>query len=90
MTDRTRAPRDPLVGAKAPLSAGTLLSLLKGALVSAWLSLAERRVLVAHGSGIIMAWGCEPPAPMLGTSMGPASSSRPGGWSHTAAVFFSD
>ena len=49
------------------------------AVVSAWLLLAEGHLYVAHGSGIIAAWGCEPPAPMLGASMCPASSSRPGG-----------
>ena len=32
---------------------------------------------MAQGSGIIVAWGCEPPAPMLGASMCPASSSSP-------------
>ena len=36
VVDRSRALRNPLVGAKAPLSAGTRLSVSKGALVSAW------------------------------------------------------
>ena len=44
--------------------------------------------LVAAGatlsSCIIVAWWCEPPAPMLGEPMCSASSSSPGGWSHTA------
>ena len=56
----------------------------RGLVTTAWL--AEGHLNVARGSGIIVAWGCEPPAPMLGASMCPASSSRPGGWSHTAAV----
>ena len=71
MADRSRAPRNPLVRAKAPLSAGTRLSVSKEALVSAWFSLAERRLLVDHGSGIIVAWECEPPTSMLGASMCP-------------------
>ena len=60
------------------LSAGMRL-VSEEALVSAWLSLAEGHLYVAHGSGIIVAWWCEPPAPMLSASMCPASSSKPGG-----------
>ena len=77
VAERSRALRNPLVGAKAPLSAG-MRFVSEQAVVSEWLLLAEGHMYVAHGSGIIAAW-CEPPAPMLGASMCPASSSRPGG-----------
>ena len=80
--DRVRTLRNPPVGAKVSLSGRTL--------VTAWFSLAEGRLPVARKSGITVALGCEPPAPMLGASVCPASSLSPGGWSHTAAFFFLD
>ena len=73
VADRDRPLRNPFVRAKVPLFVSG------GALAVAWPSFAEGRSYVAHGSGIIVAWGCEPPAPMLGASMCPASSSSPGG-----------
>ena len=69
MTDRSRAPRNPPLEAKGLLFAGTILSVSGGTLVVAWLSFAEGQLYVAHGSSIIVAWGCEPPAHMLGASM---------------------
>ena len=90
VADRDRASRNPLAKAKVPLFAEAQLAISGGVLVVAWPSSAEGRLYVAQGSGIIVAWGCEPPASMLGASMCLASSSSPGGWWHTAAVFFSD
>ena len=63
VADRSRAPRNPLVGAYAPLSAGTRLSVSRDALASAWFSLAERRLLVqqlALGKGVTMTMTTRP------------------------------
>ena len=88
VADRIRVPRNPLEGAKGLLLESTRVTVSGGALTMVWPS--EGRQLLAHGSGIIVAWGCEPPAPMLGASVCPASSPSSGGRSHTAAVFSSD
>ena len=88
VADWDRTSRNPFVRAKVPLFAGTQLVVSGGALIVVWPSSAEGRLYVAHGSHIIVAWGCEPPASMSGASMCPASSSSPVVWSHTAAFFF--
>ena len=78
VSDIHRPLRNPFVRAKVPLFVSG------GALAVVWLT--EGRSYVAHGSGIIVAWGCEPPAPMSGASMCQASSSSPGGWSHRGGL----
>ena len=88
VVDRIRAPRNPLVGAKGLLLESTWVTVSGGALPVVWPW--EGRQLLAHGSSTIVAWGCEPPAPMLGASMCPASSLSPR-WpiAHRGGLFFS-
>ena len=69
VADRDLASRNPFARAKAPLFAGVHLVVSGGALVVVWPASAEGHLYVAHGSGIIAAWGCEPPAPMLGLNV---------------------
>ena len=51
--------------AKVPLFAETHPLVSGGALVVDWPSFVGGRLLVAHGFGIIVAWGCGAPAPSL-------------------------
>ena len=81
-SDRVRAWRVPPARAKVPLFARTRLRVSGGALVMAWLSLAERRLLVAHRSCICVAWGAVRHLPSCLALLC--------GWSHTTASFFSD
>ena len=52
-----------------PLFVGARLVVSGGALFVVWPSSVEGYLYVAQGSGIIVAWVCELPAPMLGASM---------------------